>query len=79
MRKANTISFVENSGERSGEHPWNADHIREDVWKPVVFRRSEPEYLKVKYICEQDRVTMQELFRKAVTSVVNTRVLELTR
>lgn len=79
MRKANTIAFVENAGEAPGNYPWENDRVRSDVWKPVIFRLSEPEYLKLKHVCEQDRVSMQELLRKSATSVVNNRLSELLR
>jgi len=77
MKKASAISFVEKAGKGAGRYPWNDEHVRQDVQKLVSLRLTEPEYLKIKFICEQDNISQQKVIHNLVKAYIDTRVTEL--
>lgn len=78
MKRGSEIRFIEDAGKPLTEgFPWEDPMVRADVQKLVSLRLPEPEYLKLKWICEQERRSMQKLIQEVVSSWIDGKVHQL--
>ena len=78
MKRGNEIKFINDAGKPPTEgFPWEDPMVREDVLRMVSIRLPEPEYLKLKWLCEQERYSMQQYLLNAVISHIDNNIAQL--
>jgi hypothetical protein len=67
----NVDEFISAAGQVNGELPWNDPKVREDIYKLVSLRLSEPYVLKLQWISEQTKIPQQKFLREWLLPLID--------
>ena len=76
-KPANQITNVELPDNPLQDLPWNAPHVRDDLYKPRTFRLTERMFIKLQWIAKNGPQSAEAFVRDILDSALDEKINEL--